>query len=180
LIAITFSISQTVRGATYLSRSTFEQMLAPLRESPGIVQWLPVWAAASAENKPSYEKCIPPAATAKVEAAGRTIHITEWSDTKRTFEVEAGTPVAAHIATFYYPHWKTIVNGAERPAQPASDGALSISLPTGPTTVTLEFREPPRVKLSAAISIISWTLITSLFIFAMLAGKRRDHEPIAT
>jgi hypothetical protein len=179
LIAVTFSVSQTVRGATYLSRSSFERMLAPLRESPGIVQWLPVWAAASAQNKPSYEKCTPPAAGAKVEAAGRTIHITQWSDTKRTFEVEAGQPVEAHIATFYYPHWKTIVNGQAQPTQLASDGALAVSLPATATNVTLEFREPARTKFSAGAAIISWTLVTSLFIFGMLANKRRDYEPTA-
>jgi 6-pyruvoyl-tetrahydropterin synthase related domain len=179
LIAVTFSVSQTVRGATYLSRSSFERMLAPLRESAGIVQWLPVWASASAQNKPSYEKCTPPAAGAKVEAAGRTIHITQWSDTRRTFEVEAGQPVNAHIATFYYPHWKTIVNGQEQPTQSASDGALAVSLPSTSTSVTLEFREPARAKFSAATAIISWTLVTSLFILGTLANKRRDHEPIA-
>ncbi len=179
LITITFSISQTVRGATYLSRSNFERMLAPLRESPGIVQWLPIWASASAQNKPSYEKCSPPATTAKVEAGGRTIHITEWSDTKRTFEVEAGAPVDAHIATFYYPHWKMIVNGEERSAQPAADGALAVSVPSAATTVTLEFHEPARSKFSAGIAIISWTLITSLSIFGTFANTRRDHEPTA-
>lgn len=180
LVAITFSVSQTVRGATYLSRASFEQMLAPLRESPGIVQWLPVWAVASGQNKPSYEKCTPPAANAKVEAAGRTIHITEWSDTKRSFEVEPGSPAAAHIATFYYPHWKAIVNGEDRPPEPASDGALSIALPSKATNVTLEFREPARAKFSAAASIISWTLVTSLFILGMFASKRRDYDPIDT
>ncbi len=179
LIAITFSVSQTVRGATYLSRSSFERMLAPLRDSPGIVQWLPVWASAAAQNKPSYEKCAPPAPGAKVEAAGRTIHITQWSDTKRTFEVEAGQPVEAHIATFYYPHWKTIVNGREQPTQFAADGALAVSLPATAATVAFEFREPARTKFSAATAIISWTLVTSLFIFGALANKRRDHEPNA-
>lgn len=179
LIAVTFSVSQTVRGATYLSRSNFERMLAPLRESPGIVQWLPVWASASAQHKPSYEKCIPPATTAKIEAAGRTIHITEWSDTKRTFEVEAGVPVDAHIATFYYPHWRTIVNGEVRTAQPAADGAIAVSLPSSATTVTIEFREPARSRFSAALAIISWTLITSLSIFGQFANTRRDHEPTA-
>src|SRR5438552_3103171 len=86
LIAIVFSLTQTVRGATYLSRFTFDQTIAPLRESPGIIQWLPIWASASAQNKASYEKCAPPFATFdKVEAGARANHIIQWNDTERSF-----------------------------------------------------------------------------------------------
>jgi len=179
LIAVTFSISQTVRGATYLSRTTFEEILSPLREAPGIIQWLPVWASASAHGQASYEKCIPPRVTAPVEAGNRVIHISEWSDLKRTFDIESGTANEARVATFYYPHWTATANGHVLTTHPAPDGALLISLPEERVTVTIEFREPPRTKFSAVVSIISWTLAASLSIFGSFALKRRDHEPIA-
>jgi len=179
LIAVTFSLSQTVRGATYLSRSTFDRMLAPLKESPSIVQWLPVWASASANNKQSYEKCLPPAPTAqKIEAPSRQLHVIQWTDRKRVFEVAAGPAAEARVATFYYPHWVAEVDGQALSIRPASDGTLLIALPPQKVVVNLEFREPARTKLSAMISIISWTLVGSLLIFGSFSRKRRDHEPI--
>jgi len=179
LIAVTFSLSQTVRGATYLSRPTFERMLAPLKESPSIVQWLPIWALASAYNKASYEKCLPPAATtAKVEAPNRAFRLIEWNDLRRVFEVDAGKAVDARVAIFYYPHWVAEANGQTLSTRPAGDGALLIALPPQQVVVNLEFREPARSQLSATISIISWTLIVSVIIFGSFTSKRRDHEPI--
>jgi len=179
LIAVTFSLSQTVRGATYLSRPTFERMLAPLKESPSIVQWLPIWASASADNRPSYEKCLPPALTAqKIDAPNRQFSVIEWSDLKRVFEVEAGPAAEVRVATFYYPHWVAEANGHALSIRPANDGTLLIALPPQKVVVNLEFREPLRTKLAATISIISWTLVGSLLIFGSFSRKRRDHEPI--
>jgi 6-pyruvoyl-tetrahydropterin synthase-like protein len=179
LISVTFSLSQTVRGAAYFSRPTFEQMLTPLKESPSIVQWLPIWASASGVNKASYEKCLPPTvAAARVEAPNRGVQINEWSDLRRVFTVEAGETVEARVATFYYPHWIAEANGQPLSTRPSSDGTLLIALPPQKLVVSVEFREPARSKLSATISIISWTLIASLLIFDSLTSKRRDHGPI--
>jgi hypothetical protein len=176
LIAASFSISQTVRGATYLSRPTFEQMLKPLNEAPGIIQWLPVWANATGQGKPSYEKCIPPPAIpARIDADERTIRINEWTDLSRTFEVESGRALEAHVSTFYYPHWIATANGQAFSTRPAADGALLISLPPERVTVNLQFREPSRAKLSVVVSIISWTLLASFLIFGAFKSQ---HEPI--
>jgi hypothetical protein len=181
LVGVTFSFSQTVRGATYLSRLTFEGILAPLKSAPGIIQWLPVWATASANHRPSYEKCIPPAGTsAQIEAPGRPIRLTQGDDLARTFEVDAGPPVEARVAIFYYPHWIASANGHNLATRPAADGALLISMPAERATVKLEFREPARAKLSKAAGIICWTLIGLPFILGASATKRRDHESIAT
>jgi 4-amino-4-deoxy-L-arabinose transferase-like glycosyltransferase len=178
LIAASFSISQTVRGATYLSRPTFEQMLRPLKDAPGIIQWLPVWASATGQGKASYEKCIPPSAPTKIEAGERTVRITEWNDLSRTFEVESGHALDARVSTFYYPHWMATANGNVLSTRPAADGALLISLPAERVTVNLQFREPRRAKLSGVVSIISWTLLASLLILGTFVSQRREHEPI--
>jgi hypothetical protein len=176
LIAVSFSISQTVRGATYLSRPTFEQMLKPLNEAPGIIQWLPVWANATGQGKASYEKCIPPPAiSAQIDAGERAIRINEWTDLSRTFEVEAGSVSEARVSTFYYPHWTATANGQALATRPAADGALLISLPPQRVTVNLQFREPSRAKLSGVVSIISWTLLASFLIFG---GFVSQHESI--
>jgi hypothetical protein len=118
------------------------------------------------------------ASTAKVEVPNRALQVIEWSDLRRVFEVEAGDAVDAHVATFYYPHWVAGANGQVLSTRPAGDGTLLIALPPQKAVVTLEFREPMRSRLSATISIISWTLIASLLIFDSLTSKRRDHGPI--
>ena len=180
IISITFSVSQTIRGATFLSRTAFEQMLPPLSEAPGINQWLPVWANAAAQGKPSYEKCIPPVTTNRVEAGTRTLRIGKWEDLTRTFEVGPGSRIDARVAIFYYPHWIASAHGQTLPTRPSDDGALLISLPPEQTTVNLEFREPPRTMISIVASIISWTLLASLLIFGSFADRRRQHDAIAS
>jgi hypothetical protein len=177
LIGVTFSVTQTVRGATYLSKAHFEQIVSPLKEAPGIIQWLPVWAAASGHGKPSYEKCTPPSTNGKIDAGSRGTRVIEWNDTKRTFAVAAGAPGDARIATFYYPHWKATANGQSLPTRAGEDGALLVTLPAPAVTVQLEFREPPRTTIANLISIISWTLIGSVLIFGTIRDRPTpDYE----
>ena len=114
-----------------------------------------------------------------VAAGNRAIQISDWSDLKRSFTIEAGPATEARVATFYYPHWIASANGQTLSTRPAADGALLISLPTERATVTLDFREPPRSKLSGVTSIISWTLLSSVFIVGAFVRRRRDYEPIA-
>jgi hypothetical protein len=180
-IGVTFSVTQTVRGATYLSKARFEEIVSPLKEAPGIIQWLPVWAAASGQGKPSYEKCTPPPATnGKVDAGPRAARVIEWNDAKRIFAVEAGAPGDARIATFYYPHWKATANGQTLTTSAAADGALLVTLPAQALNVELEFREPARTAIAKIISIFSWTLIGSLLIFGRMRNRATsDYEPSA-
>jgi hypothetical protein len=177
LIAASFSISQTVRGATYLSRPTFEQMIQPLKDAPGIIHWLPVWANATAQGRASYEKCVPPPAIpARIDAGERAIRINEWNDLSRAFEVAAGRAPEARVSTFYYPHWTATANGQALSTRPAADGALLISLPPERVTVNLRFREPARAKLSGVVSIISWTFLASFLIFGAFASQHESIE----
>jgi len=181
LIGITFSVTQTVRGATYLSKAHFEQIVSPLKEAPGIIQWLPMWAAAAGQGKPSYEKCAPPLGTnGKVDAGARGARVIEWNDTKRVFALEAGAAGDARIATFYYPHWQATANGQTLRTSAAADGALLVGVPAQAVTVELEFREPARTAIARIISIISWTFIGSLLIFGRIRDRATsDYEPIA-
>jgi len=180
LIGITFSVTQTVRGATYLSKARFEQIVSPLREAPGIIQWLPVWASAAGHGKPSYDKCTPPLSTnGKVDAGARDARVIEWNDTKRVFALEAGAAGDARVATFYYPHWQATANGQTLRTIAAADGALLVGVPAQAVTVELEFHEPARTTIARIISIISWTFIGSLLIFGRIRDRATsDYEPI--
>jgi hypothetical protein len=176
IVAMSFSISQTVRGATYLSRPAFEQILVSLKEAPGIIQWLPIWASAAAHGKPSYEKVVPPTG-AQIEAGNRSAQTRNWGPLNRSFEVGSGSSMDARVATFYYPHWVAFANGKSLATRPGADGALMILLPPEAATIDLEFHEPTRAKVSVVVSIISWTLLAVLLIFGSFATTRRQYDP---
>ena len=99
-----------------------------------------------------------------------------WDALSRTFEVGPGSSVDARVSTFYYPHWIATANGRALATRPGADGALLISLPPEAVTIDLEFREPPRAKVSTVVSIISWTLLASLLIFDLFATTRRQYD----
>ena len=179
LISIAFSLTQTVRGATFLSKPEFDRIVAPLETAPGIIQWLPVWARDAAKGKPSYEKCSPPETKTRVEAGSREVQILDWSDGRRTFEVSAGAERTARLAMFYYPHWQASANGSSLSTSAAPDGALLIALPPEAARVTIQFREPLSARLADLISIISWTIIASVLIFGTFAATRQNHESTA-
>jgi len=165
LMSVTFSFSQTVRGATFLSRPTFDQLIQPVKEAPSIVHWLPVWAEARAEGKQSYEECDPlPNDAGRIEIAGRTVTISDWTDLHRTFQVAAGAPGDARVRTFYYPHWIAVADGRVLPTRPDSQGSLVISLPSEAVSVQLDFREPVKARLADAGSGLAWFLIFGLIV----------------
>ena len=173
LMAVTFSFSQTVRGATFLSRTTFDQMIEPVKEAPSIVHWLPIWAEARAEGKPSYEECNPlPSDQHKIEIAGRTVTINEWSDLHRTFQVGAGAPADALVHMFYYPHWIAVANGRVLTTRPDAQGSLLISLPPEALSVQLDFREPARAHVADGASVVAWFLILG-FIVPLSSRSRK-------
>jgi hypothetical protein len=79
------------------------------------------------------------------------------------------------VRTFYYPHWVATSAGRVLPTRPDSDGALLISLPdnlTNATSVNLDFREPRRARVSAALSALGWLFIG----FLMLPSFRRTAK----
>ena len=60
---------------------------------------------------------------------------------------------------FYYPHWFATSGEQVLPTRAASDGALLISLPQHAGKVNLDFREPPRTRIAAAVSALGWLSI---------------------
>jgi hypothetical protein len=177
-ISLAFTLSQTIRGANYLSRSEFDQMLQPVRAAPSINQWLPVWASESANGKPAYEKCDPPKGHAdRIEAADRVIKIGSWYPQRRSFRIEAGPATQARVSTFYYPHWLAFANGKSLDTRPGSDGALLVALPAEGASVDLEFREPAISKAAAILSLLAWIAIGAK---AILCRRRRYHARLVS
>jgi 4-amino-4-deoxy-L-arabinose transferase-like glycosyltransferase len=177
LISITFTISQVIRAASYLPKSEFEEKLQPLRQSPTIVQWLPIWASLAAQDKESYEKCVPPAEIPGWVAAGdRSVNISRWDKLERSFLLGPGIADEVKLQTFYYPHWTATAGGQKLSTRPAEDGSLVLAVPgNSSVTIHLEFVEPARTKVANVISAFSWTLmgfVLILVLFRPATGKQ--------
>ena len=87
------------------------------------------------------------------------------------FHVSAGNAVEARVKTFFYPHWKASASGRQLAIHPDQSGALMVVLPKEAAEITLEFREPARVRGAAGFALVGWISIGGL-----LVKRRRDSE----
>lgn len=159
-ISLAFSTSHTIREARWLSPVEFQQTLTAIPGSPSVYQWLPVWV-----HDPL------PQMNQPVEAADRTVKIDSWMPEQRIFHISAGTFTEARIKTFFYPHWTATARNRNLPIYPDQNGAMIVALPRDAAEITLEFREPARVKYAAGFSFIGWSVIAGLFL------NRRNRKP---
>jgi hypothetical protein len=163
-ISLAFSAGHIVREARWLTPAQFEQTLSSIPGSPSVYQWLPVWV-----HDPL------PKMTAAVEAGDRQLAIKSWEPERRVFHLSAGAATDARVQTFFYPHWRASAEGQALAIHPDQNGALVIALPKEAATITLEFREPPRVKYAAGLTLIGWVLIGGL----LLKRRTRNSLPLS-
>jgi hypothetical protein len=98
-----------------------------------------------------------------VNAEGRTVTVESWQPLVRVFSVGPGPATDARLALFYYPHWiATAAGGQVLPVRPGPDGAVLVSLPPDAATVTVAFREPPRVAVARYAAVGTWILLAVL------------------
>ncbi|HSE32163.1 MAG TPA: 6-pyruvoyl-tetrahydropterin synthase-related protein [Pyrinomonadaceae bacterium] len=154
LMSITFSLSHIVREAKFLSAPVFASTLNDVRGSEGVGQWLPVTA-----------KDHVAAMNGEIELAGRQFQTVSRSPEKRIFSVSAGAAGEARVHTYYYPHWRAFVGQQQLPVRPADDGVLLVSVPAEATTITVEFIEPLRTRVSTIISVVALLGVASLIFF---------------
>jgi len=152
VIALSFTILQVIRGATFLNRSAFDQRVASLQGSDTNKDFLPVWVS----DKPR-------TMDQPVETSGRKVHVTEWSMKQKDFQIEAGAPIEARLGILYYPYWKATSEGKQLTTRPASDGALLVSIPQTTTQVKVNFVEPVSSYVAGALSILGLIAIVVLF-----------------
>ena len=93
--------------------------------------------------------------------------IISWEPEKRSFWVAAGAAEDIRVRTFYYPHWVASAAGKLLPIRPANDGAILISIPSEVALVELEFREPRRTRVAAAVSMAGWGAIILLLLYGV-------------
>jgi uncharacterized membrane protein YhaH (DUF805 family) len=158
-VSLAFSAGHIVREARWLTPAQFEQTLSSIPGSPSVSHWLPVWVHDPLPNM-----------TAAVDAGDRQLTIKSWEPEKRVFHLSAGAATDARVRTFFYPHWQAGAEGQALAIHPDQNGALVIALPKEAATITLEFREPKRVKYAAGLTVIGWVLIGGLLL------KRRTRN----
>jgi uncharacterized membrane protein (UPF0136 family) len=153
-IAFAFSASHIIREAYWLTPQQFENTLTDIPGSPSVSQWLPIWV-----HEPNKEMPV------AVEAGDRQVTIDSWQPERRTFQVSSGATTSARVRTFYYPHWIATAEGPSLALDRDPDGAIRIALPPGSSKITLEFKEPARVRYAAAVTLAGWILIGLLPFF---------------
>lgn len=161
ILPLALTLSQTVRGATYIPRPQFESLASTVAESDSLPIWLPIWVTKGWRRMPH-----------EIEAGHRSLAIDSWEPEHRTFRVGSGATIDARVRTFYYPYWTAMADGKKLAVRPDTDGAILISLPEDDLSVTLEFHEPARRELSMYISLLAWGLIVSGFIFFSWVRKK--------
>jgi hypothetical protein len=152
-MSFAFTAAHIIREARWLTPAQFEQTLNSIPGSASVYQWLPVWV-----HGPL------PEMSAVVEAGDRHLQINSWAPEKRVFHVSAGATTEARIKTFFYPHWTATAGEQKLAVRPDQNGTLIVGLPNEAADVTLEFREPVRVRYAAVLTGLGWLAI-GLLIF---------------
>lgn len=156
-VGFAFSVSHIIREAYWLTPHQFEQRLSEIPGSQSVSQWLPVWV-----HQPIQSMDVP------VKAGDRKVTIDSWQPERRVFQLGAGEATTARVRTFFYPHWVATAEGQRLAISHDSDGAMLIAIPARGGKVTLEFREPLRVRYAAGLTAIGW-----VFIGLLLIGRRQ-------
>jgi hypothetical protein len=148
VVAAAFTVFQIIRPASFTEQNNFEPFAAKIATSKSLPIWLPAWADDA-----------PRRASANIEIAGREFTVESWDRERRVFYVGEGAATHARVRTFYYPHWAASSSSGDLQTRADEDGALIVSLPERPATVTLQFQEPPRRCWSIIVSIASWVIM---------------------
>lgn len=136
------------------NREKFETTLSELPNNQSFNCWWSVWSKDDAFKIKE-----------KISIGERKTRIIVWEAEKRIFEVSAGNDATARIATFYYPHWKAIVNGNRVEIGKDENGAILIPVGSEESTVELYFQEPLTVRAASILSLLTWLILSSILVF---------------
>jgi uncharacterized membrane protein len=163
-IGTSFTILQLIRGAPLFRRTDFNERVEAQRGSATNKDFLPVWA----EGQPR-------AMTVPVEAGTRDVTIIDWSQEHKAFTLVPGEQTAARLKVYYYPYWVATADGKQLLTQPASDGALLVTVPGDRSRVDVKFTEPSSSYAAAAISLVA--LLVIVYLLDLTGGLRSYGTP---
>ena len=154
--SLAYSVAR-IRDANYLPRFEFGSASNSVQTQNSLDHWLPVWV---------NER--PPPTPNKVEAKERAIGINSWEPEVRTFWIGPGPAQEIRTRTFYYPHWVAKTEGVTLSTRPDYDGALLISVPAQPMSVSLRFQEPGRTRIAMIVSVSAWLVLLLCLLYGYL------------
>ncbi len=171
-LALVFVGTQVIQDSEYIGRAKFELLARDVRGAVSFKDWLP----AAAREFNSVEKM-----SVNADAGTRPVSITAWEPESRSFHLDSGPDSGLRVRTYFYPRWTAKANGVNLPITANADGLILISAPSKASDIQLTFESPKRVRLFELITIISWLLIGSSLLLAMIrkyAGTGGSAQPI--
>jgi hypothetical protein len=174
VLSLLYTATLIMDNGTSLKRPAFEAMLKDLPGSLSFKDWTPVAAADLLHLQRM---------NSKVEAGERAVTVTSWGSERRTFHLGPGDATVARVWTYYYPHWQAVAAGQSLPVSSSSDGAIQIEVPRQATDIEVVFKEPPRVRIAAYVSLFTWLAIGLLglaqaprWLANRISGHRRTQD----
>lgn len=143
-----FDFTQNIIQSEPLTDKQFNEKLAESRTEAGCPCWWTSWADGSAFKEKR-----------KVSGRQREVAVLNWQNEAREFDVAAGESAPLRIATFYYPHWRALVNDRFAPVLKNEDGSISILVPDKKSSVKLYFDEPRFLRIALILSLTTWCLL---------------------
>ena len=126
-----FDVTQIIIPSAPFTRNDFDNELTDLSSRESFDWSWTIWSKPQAfENKD------------RVSADLREVKINIWDKQTREFEIEAGKPLNARLATFYYPFWQAEINGKPVELQKSDDGTILVPVQSEKSTVKIFFQEP--------------------------------------
>lgn len=166
LAVVAFSVFQIIRPAAFTPIWKVESQMQKIEASEGFTFWWTIWT-----RKEALE------VREKVKASDRSVDVSVWEPTERTFEIAAGTePIEARVAVFYLPNWKATVN--EKAVEPRLDpnGACLVDIPAEGGTVSLRFVESRQVQVASAVSLFTWSLLLLVIVVGLIRRFTAGHS----
>jgi hypothetical protein len=163
LLPFIFLSAFVVRAPHFTERTEFNERSAAFSDGETFEGWWPVWAKRQAFS--NHEKVL---------AENRQIEIQKWAPTVRSFKVGDGSAEKAAVSTFYYPHWKALVDGKPVELEHDSDGIITLRVPSNTASVELKFIEPSIVTISKSIAGSAW-LLAFVFLLLNFFGKQDPY-----
>lgn len=131
-------------------------------------EYTPVWAV-------DLEKILtlPPPERISVISGKANARAVSWEPEKRVIEVQAESPAALRVATFYYPGWVAESNGKRKTvSMEKKSGAMLVDLKPGDRVITLSFIDTAVRRIAKYISLFSCLLLFLILITTRYIGRQ--------
>lgn len=166
---ILFNFTQIIIPSEPIPFAKFTEVEKKFAEEPMFEGWWPVWAKPEGLRQDTGPY-----------ADGRQIKVARWDSRSRSIEVSTGNATSLVVPTFYYPHWKAIVDGEPAIVTRDEKGLISVPIASDAVSVQLYFEEPYRNVLSGWISLSTWLLLGVCLVayVGREAFPRRRRHPL--